>query len=684
MTESPKFAIALFTLLWTLGVQAQEEERLAWEQPFELTLPEPTRAITLDTGTDPTAFLAEQGLAAARVVPLGRSGSLVELAMDEDQWQTVSDQVCGLPGVSACETVACQGIQLAGSAEPGSQYSAAAVQARLVQNAPEGSSIPDAPEGEAGTCKGPPLIPPLDQAAASGAGQNLTIDLSQISEISGSESGAGSTSEGSASGAGSDAAEEVADAVPGLAEAPSVAEGEPMTADTGAASTDAGQRGFRFSLDSGFNPAGGVDLGTDRLPEDTTDWTLVVGAGCTEVKVPLSAIEPARMPGMVVALVDTANVAPVAQTYGLTVVRQLALPSTGQNLAVYATAQNIFTVIALMAADVRVDGAQPEFIFETTADFAATGGAAGPATGYADPFAALTYGPAMTGALDLHGDSTGKGQLIAVIDTGIDETHPELAGRLREPVDTTGEGHEAEMHGTAVATIIAAEAGNAIGSFGVAPQAEILPIKACHPKEPGGLAARCTTSSLVKALDVAATEEAVIVNMSLAGPPDDLVARFVALLVADDRLIVAGAGNGGEHGKPGFPAALPGVLAVTAVDVADQPYEMANRGTYIDVAAPGVDIVSAVPGGLYPPLSGTSMAAAHVTGVAALIRELTPTIGARELGVLLKGNARDLGEPGIDELFGTGLVDACGTASAATAMSVTCGQGDSDEDLLSF
>jgi subtilisin family serine protease len=708
MTKRIPALLTAGLLLAGQGAFAADEE-LAWTQPFELKLPEPTRTITLVPQADAQRFLDDHGIEGASITPLGQAGSLVEAPMDDDAWQTLSDEVCGLGDVTACDTAVCQGIQLAGTAEPGSQFSAQAVQARLVQNPPEAPELPEELDGDAGTCHGPPLIPELDQPAAAGTGRDLTIDLSVIGTHDNAtatppgvddagappspepeatvEAGVQEVANAEAQAAADDAS--APDSGEGATAATEETTGEVAatedTADADSAGGGAGtlsKQGFQFALKSGFNALGGVNLGTDELPADTSEWTLVVGAGCTEVKVPLSAIEPARLPGIVVALVDAGNVNAVAGAYGLAVVRQLPLVATGQNLVVYATAQNIFTVIAAMAADARVDGAQPEFVYEATAEAGSLSASAAP--GHSDPLAALTYGPGMTGALELHPRASGSGQLVAVIDTGIDVEQPDLAGRLRDPVDTTGLGYGAEIHGTAVAGIIAAAADNAIGSYGVAPAAQILPIKACHPKQEGGLSARCTTSSLVKALDVAIMADAPIINMSLAGPPDSLVARLVALAVEQDRLIIAGAGNGGEHGKPGFPAALPGVLAVTAVDVASRPYDQANRGEYIDVAAPGVDIVAAAPGDQYPPLSGTSMAAAHVTGIAALIRELGPTMGARELGLALKSNARDLGDPGVDERFGTGLVDACQAAFATTAGAVACPKGEDDEEVLSF
>lgn len=662
--NSPVRASLLIAALPLLALAAPVADATdaAWQAPFTLQLPETVRTIVLRPRTDPVEFAAEHGLAGARIVPMGRGASALEMPMEDTAWEAVQSGACTSRDVAGCESATCQGIQLHGSAAPGSDQSAEAIQARLVKNAPETVLVPDPANPEAGSCRGAPLVPPLDETSALATGQNVTIDLSLLDSPGG-----------------------VTDKTADVTANPELATADPAAApaEPGAAAEPA-RRSFEFSVSSLFNPAGGVDLGTDQLPADTSDWTLVVGAGCSEVKVPLNAIEPARLPGIVVALVATTDVANVANAYGLTVLNEQPLASTGENIVTYATTQNVFTVIAAMALDGRVNGAQPEYVFETTAEAGFASEAVSQPRAYSDPFAAMNYAPGKTGALQLHGEASGNGQLIAVIDTGIDVSHPDLSSRLREPVDTTGKGYAAENHGTAVAGIIAAEADNAIGSYGVAPAAELLPIKACQPKEEGGLAARCTTSTLVKALDVAMSEDAAIINMSLAGPPDELVSRYVNLALDQGRLVVAGAGNGGVHGKPGYPAAIPGVLAVTAVDAIDRLYTQANRGEYIDIAAPGVDIVATVPDGQYPPLSGTSMAAAHVTGIAALIRELGPLMSSREVAMVIKTSTRDLGEPGPDTAFGAGLVDACKAAAAATADAVSCDQGGAHADFNAF
>lgn len=694
-------AIAALMLPIASAAAAVAEQAAVWDRSIDVELPAPTRTITLKPHTDATEFSSRHGLEGARITPLGRAaGSLIEVPMDEAAWALAEAELCGAADVASCGTAACQGIQFSASASPNGTLTAEAIEARIVRKPPERVAPAD-PSDAGGTCQGSPLLPPLEEGAAAGAGQNLHLDLSLLDAGSGSTGGADGPARGSgAEGAAGVQRAEVVSAGPADADARngSVA-GEAVAAGSGSADGDvpaeaattsaaaagsggtaaqttmaaAPKQSFAFTVSKAFNAIGGLDLGSETLPADTSDYTLVIGAGCSEVEIPLSAIEPARLPGIILALVDAANVTPVANSFGLTVVRQIALTSTGENLVVYLTTQNVFTVIAAMALDARVTGAQPERVFETTAEFGAQG--SGPATRYSDPFAAMNYAPARTGALALHPEAAGSGQLIAVIDTGVDVAHPDLAGRVRTPVDTTTFGYGPEIHGTAVAGIIAAEADNAIGSYGVAPAAEILPIKACHPKSAGGLKARCTTSSLVQALDVAMSEGAAIINMSLAGPPDDLLTRYVNLALDQDRLVVAGAGNGGEHAKPGFPAAIPGVLAVTAVDVADSLYRNANRGSYIDVAAPGVDIVSTVPSGQYPPLSGTSMAAAHVSGIAALLRELGPLMSAAELGLVLKSHSRDLGENGADADYGSGLVDACQAAAAATADAVSCSTG---------
>ncbi len=355
----------------------------------------------------------------------------------------------------------------------------------------------------------------------------------------------------------------------------------------------------------------------------------------------------------------------IATRHGFTLLEETVLASTGELLLVLFTQADFAAALASLAFDQDILGAQANYIFETAAE-------------YTDPLASLNYGPTQSGALGLHHGATGAGQLVAIIDSGIDLEHPELVGRIASHADLTNQGWSADAHGTAVAGIIAGNANNAIGGFGVAPGVELMGLKACQPKEIGSLAAKCWTSSLVKALDHAMTGGAKLINMSLTGPPDALLERTIGLALQQGVLVVAASGNGGPYANPSYPAAIPGVVAVTAVDARQRLYGQANVGTYIDVSAPGVDIPIPAPGGQMGFTSGTSMAAAHVVGVAALLQELSPFMSGLELRGALTNYVTDLGEPGRDARFGAGLVDACAAARALTADAVLC-----EEDLPS-
>jgi subtilisin family serine protease len=170
--------------------------------------------------------------------------------------------------------------------------------------------------------------------------------------------------------------------------------------------------------------------------------------------------------------------------------------------------------------------------------------------------------------------------------------------------------------------------------------------------------------SLLKAIDWAAREQAKVVNMSFAGPPDPTLRDIVAAAVGKGLTLVAAAGNAGPQSPPLYPAADEGVIAVTATDADDRRYEKANVGRYIAVAAPGVDVLLPAPQGSYALETGTSVSAALVTGVAALLVALRPQAAPAEVRNLLVATATPLGR-GREYEFGAGLVDARRAADAA-------------------
>lgn len=311
-------------------------------------------------------------------------------------------------------------------------------------------------------------------------------------------------------------------------------------------------------------------------------------------------------------------------------------------------ARTVSQVIGGLSREPLVRSAQPNFLYATQAL-------------YNDRHAGLQYGPARIGVDRVHPHATGQGIRVAVIDTGVDDRHPDLRGRVVERVSVVdGDGSFVEdIHGTVIAGIIAANANNALGIYGVAPSAELIAIKACVPDPPGALAAVCTSETVARGIDVALVRRTKVINLSLGGPQDPLIEHLVNRAVEVGALIVAAVGNGGPESPPLYPAALDPVIAVTATDFNDELYRLSNNGGYVDLAAPGVEILSTTPGGRFGFFSGTSMAAAHVSGVMALLLQLSPGAAPGALRALVESTARDLGPPGRDDRFGWGRIEAC-------------------------
>jgi hypothetical protein len=252
---------------------------------------------------------------------------------------------------------------------------------------------------------------------------------------------------------------------------------------------------------------------------------------------------------------------------------------------------------------------------------------------------------------EAHRLATGDKVLVAVIDSGVDLSHPELQGVIAGSFDALGKREPPHMHGTAIAGAIAAHA----RLMGAAPAARILAIRAFGNS---GASAEATTFAILKGVEYAVAQHARVINMSFAGPSDP--ALQLALGSAKERgtVLVAASGNFGPKSPVQYPAGYAGVIAVSATDANDDLFTTSNIGPHIAVAAPGVDILLPVPNRGYETISGTSFSAAYVSGVAALVIQRAPGLSPDAVRHILESTAKDLGPRGKDSEFGAGLVDA--------------------------
>ncbi|HET7656436.1 MAG TPA: S8 family serine peptidase, partial [Luteimonas sp.] len=260
-----------------------------------------------------------------------------------------------------------------------------------------------------------------------------------------------------------------------------------------------------------------------------------------------------------------------------------------------------------------------------------------PAAGerYNDPYVGLQRGFADIHAAQAQRVSRGNGVEVALVDTGVDRSHPDLAGRIRAVHDLVQapDGGTADRHGTEVAGVIAAVGNNHLGIVGVAPEATLSVYRACWGSA-DGKGARCNTFTLAKALAALADSPARIVNMSLGGPEDPLLSMLLGTLLREGRVVVAALPPTGM--VEGFPAAVPGVIVVGPAAPARSAAGVVN--------APGVDILTTQPRGGYDFASGSSLAAAHVSGVAALLLSLAPDLDAGVVrGILARSSAVQAG-----------------------------------------
>ncbi len=334
----------------------------------------------------------------------------------------------------------------------------------------------------------------------------------------------------------------------------------------------------------------------------------------------------------------------LAQSLGLTKLSSVANSLLDGRIVTFSIPGNrqLPQVIAALTSDPRVSLAQPNNIYLTVGQ---KNHAAKPSAQYS--LTKLSVEP-------VHKTTQGRNVPVAVIDTGIDVSHPVLSKSVALSFDAVGNGPpKVQQHGTAIAGLIAGK-----GKVkGVAPLSNLLAVRAfyMHP-----VYKRPVTSSaiLLRALDWSFVNKARIFNLSFAGPYDPLVKAALTSASNKGVILVAAAGNGGSKAAPAYPAAYENVIAITALDHKDKLYAHANRGNYLTVAAPGVDVLVPTLKRGYRYSSGTSLAAAHISGLVALLLERHPEASAKQILDAIRNSAHDLGPKGHDVQFGAGRADA--------------------------
>ncbi|MGH8613090.1 MAG: S8 family peptidase [Gammaproteobacteria bacterium] len=332
----------------------------------------------------------------------------------------------------------------------------------------------------------------------------------------------------------------------------------------------------------------------------------------------------------------------LAEDYRLYQVAAWPIRALGVHCVAYeiASDQSIERVLESVSRDKRVDSVQRMQRFRVLSD----------------PYFRL-----QTALQSMHVEAaqrwaTGRNVTVAIIDTGADFNHPDLRGQITERQDFVEDDPAAfvnDIHGTAVAGVIAALADNGQGIVGIAPDAKLMALKACWPEKPASLEAVCDSLTLAKALDAAVRLKPAILNLSLTGPFDSLLARLINKAIEQHIIIVVADAKQTDLAS-GFPASMANVVPVRLAHE-QRSTKPATRPTWI--VAPGSEVLTTFPQGTYNFISGSSFAAAHVSGVIALLLELQPNLSAAHVIEILQAPARRPDQiPGIQV---SGVVNAC-------------------------
>ncbi len=347
------------------------------------------------------------------------------------------------------------------------------------------------------------------------------------------------------------------------------------------------------------------------------------------------------------------DIAAIARRFGLTIAAQQTIGALRRTVYTFRinNGQPVADVIRQIDGAGLNASAQPNYTYGLTQLASARRGADddGAAADAGDP---TQYVVAKLHLNAAHRITRGDDVVIALIDSRVDTKQPDFAGRIVDTYDAgCGASAPPDPHGTGMAGAIASDA----GLVGVAPGAKIMAI--CAFGGSGSATPQATSANIIRGLDYAIEHGAKIINMSFAGPQDPALAQELQVAREKGILVVAAAGNAGAQSPPLYPGADPNVIAVTATDEHDRLFSGANQGSYVAVAAPGVNVLVPAPEGGVELTTGTSVATAHVSGVAALLLAEEPSRTPEDIRAILVDTAKHLGAEGINPQFGAGLVN---------------------------
>lgn len=323
--------------------------------------------------------------------------------------------------------------------------------------------------------------------------------------------------------------------------------------------------------------------------------------------------------------------------YKIKILSQWPIREIGEHCVVYLVGedQSLAEVINALKNDDRIDNVQAMSTFQVMANK------------YNDPYYRLQTNIHTLNLAEIHRQTTGRNITIAIIDTGVDANHPDLKGQIhhiKNFVTKKSPDFFNDLHGTAVAGVIVAKANNGQGIVGIAPDSHVIALKACWGEKSGSLEATCNTFTLALAIDAAIEMKADILNLSLTGPHDPLLSRLIEKAIQRGIIIIASQPDRGDE-KSGFPAQQPGVIGVRSLS--NEVIQSSSGNHILAVAAPGEEILTTLPKGTYDFVSGNSLAAAHVSGLVALLLQLKHGLTKQEIFKLLaKAN-----EPSFYKLF---------------------------------